>query len=107
MKDKNLDDREALSKSTNSKYDYDLYHEELKIVQKIIRVKRVGTDTVKLNIFENKELQCSLSESAFSEESKKKLKTLDGINILIDLYKSGFREEKDFVKEVERKVNKL
>jgi hypothetical protein len=75
-----------------SKFEYDLYHDEDNIVEKVIRVKRFSSDnTEKWKIFENTKVIITLEGSKLSTKEKEFLRTVEGVNFLINQCKNGIK----------------
>src|SRR6266481_2954927 len=72
-----------------SKFDYDLYHEEDDIAEKIIRVKRVSLPNKceRWKIFEDNHVVFTIEGTKLSKKEKEFLRTPDGFNFLISQYK--------------------
>jgi hypothetical protein len=86
VKDQNL-------KYNLSKFEYDLYHEEDDIAEKVIRVRRVSMPNKgeKWKIFEDNKAVFIVEGSKLTNKEKEFLRTVDGVNFLINQYKSGIK----------------
>lgn len=77
-------------KHTLSKFEYDLYHEEDDIINKIIRVKRTSSNkNESWKIFEDKKVKFTVDGSKLSKKEKEFLRSVDGFNFLIAEAKKG------------------
>lgn len=72
-----------------NKMDYDLYHDEKNTVEKIIRVKRISSPVERWKIFEDQKLIFIIEGSKINKKEKTFLRTLDGVNFIIETVKSG------------------
>ncbi len=75
-----------------SKFEYDLYHDEDNVVEKVIRVKRVATaGSEKWKIFENTKVMVTVEGSKLSTKEKEFLRSANGVNFLLAQYKNGIK----------------
>jgi hypothetical protein len=88
-----------------SKFEYDLYHEEDDIVQKIIRVKRTGSNSSeKWKIFQDTKLLFLLDGSKLGNKEKDFLRTVDGVNFLISQAKEGIKSFNALKTQIKKKL---
>ena len=101
-----MDDFKDLSFKYNlSKFEYDLYHEEDDISQSIIRVKRF--DTVageRWKIFENGKEKFVVEGFKLTKKQKTYLRSVDGVNFMINLFKNGIRSFNHFKTELKNEL---
>lgn len=85
--------KEQNLKYTLSKFEYDLYHEDENIVEKIIRVKRISPSSKneKWKISENNRIIFTVEGNKLSIRERDFLKTVDGFNFLIAQAKIGIK----------------
>lgn len=76
-----------------SKFEYDLYHEEDDKVEKIIRVKRFNLPSKgeRWKIFEDNKILFIVEGDKLSKKEKEYLRTADGFNFLIKQCKGGIK----------------
>lgn len=76
-----------------NKFDYDLYHEEDDLTEKIIRVKRINLPNKceRWKIFEDTKVVFTIEGTKLSKKEKDFLRTPDGFNFLISQHKSGIK----------------
>lgn len=74
-----------------SKHEYDLYHEEDDIPNKVIRVKRFSLPNKgeRWKIFEDTKVVYTLEGAKLTVKEREFLHTIDGLNFLIAQYKQG------------------
>lgn len=89
-----------------SKFEYDLYHEEDDVSEKVIRVKRFSlpNNGEKWKIFENNKVMFILEGSKLTNKEKDFLHTIDGVNFLISQYKEGIKSFNALKKEIKKKI---
>lgn len=89
-----------------SKFEYDLYNEEEDIAHPVIRVKRVSLPNKgeKWKIFENSKVVFIIEGLKLTKKEKEFLRTIDGINFLLDQYKKGINSFNAFKKEIKKKI---
>lgn len=99
FKDQNL-------KYSLSKFEYDLYHEEDDKVEKIIRVKRFSMPNKgeKWKIFEDSKAMFIIDGTKLTNKEKEFLRTIEGMNFLIDQYKIGIRSFNSLKLEIKKKL---
>src|SRR4051812_43367681 len=76
-----------------SKFDYDLFDEESNIPSKVYRVKRVSMPNKgeKWKIFEDSKVVFTIESTKISAKEKDFLRSVDGINFLMDKAKAGIK----------------
>lgn len=89
-----------------SKFDYDLYHEEDDVAEKVIRVKRVSLPNKgeKWKIFEDNKVTFILEGSKLSNKEKAFLRTVEGVNFLIAQAKYGIKSFNSIKNEIKKKL---
>lgn len=99
FKDQNL-------KYNLSKFEYDLYHEEDDVVEKVIRVKRVSMPNKgeKWKIFEDNKVIFIVEGTKLANKEKEFLRTVDGVNFLISQYKQGIKSLNYLKNEIKKKL---
>jgi hypothetical protein len=99
FKDQNL-------KYNLSKFEYDLYHEEDDVVEKVIRVKRVSMPNKgeKWKIFEDSKLIFTVEGAKLTNKEKEFLRTVDGVNFLISQYKQGLKSINFIKTEMKKRI---
>lgn len=98
--------KESNQKYNLSKFEFDLYHEEDDIAEKVIRVKRVSVPNKgeKWKIFEDKKVMFTLEGAKLTNKEKDFLRTIDGINFLIGQYKAGIKSFNSLKNEIKKKL---
>ena len=89
-----------------SKFEYDLYHEEYDVAEKIIRVKRycLPNEEEKWKISEDNKVLWTIEGSKLNKKEKQFLRTIDGVNFLIALHKSGINSFNHIRSEIKKKL---
>ncbi len=89
-----------------SKFEYDLYHEEDDVAEKVIRVKRVSMPNKgeKWKIFEDNKVMFILEGTKLTNKEKDFLRTVDGVNFLITQYKQGIKSFNSLKLEIKKKL---
>lgn len=89
-----------------SKFEYDLYHEEDDISEKVIRVKRFSMPNKgeKWKVFEDAKPMFIVEGTKLTNKEKEFLRTIDGVNFLISLYKNGIKSFNHFRTELKKKL---
>jgi len=102
------DFKEPSLKYNLSKFEYDLYHEEDDIAEKIIRVKRFATsNNEKWKIFEDSKVTLIIEGTKLSKKEKEFLRTVEGINFLLSKYKNGVNSFSSMKVEIKKKLSDL
>ena len=99
LKDQNL-------KYNLSKFEYDLFHDEDNVVEKIIRVKRFSlpNDGEQWKIYENNKALLTIEGKNLTKKEKSFLRTIDGVNFLINQYKLGINSFNHLKIELKKKL---
>ena len=100
FKDQNL-------KYNLSKFEYDLYHDEDNVAEKIIRVKRYSlpNDGERWKIFEDNKVMFVIEGAKLTKKEKAFLRTVDGVSFLISQYKNGINSFNHLKTEMRNKIN--
>jgi hypothetical protein len=87
-----------------SKFEYDLYHEEDDIAEKVIRVKRVPMPNKqeKWKIFEDGKVALVVEGAKLNNKEKDFLRSVDGVNFLIRKYKDGIKSFNALKNEIKK-----
>lgn len=89
-----------------SKFEYDLYHEEDDVAEKVIRVKRVSMPNKgeKWKIFEDNKVVFIVEGSKLNNKEKEFLRSADGVNFLLARYKQGIKSFNSLKNEIKKKI---
>ena len=89
-----------------SKFEYDLYHEEDDVAEKVIRVKRISLPNKgeKWKIFEDNKVLFIVEGSKLTNKEKDFLRTVDGVNFLIAQFKQGIKSFNALKNEIKKKL---
>ena len=89
-----------------NKFEYDLYHEEDDVAEKVIRVKRfvLPNKEEKWKIFEDNKIILIIEGSKLTNKERDFLRTVDGVNFLIAQYKSGINSFNQIKMELKKKL---
>jgi len=89
-----------------SKFDYDLYHEEDDVSAPIIRVKRftMPNDGERWKIFENGTEKFLIEGYKLNKKQRNFLRSADGMNFMIGLFKNGIRSFNYFKIQLRNKL---
>jgi hypothetical protein len=89
-----------------SKFEYDLYHEEDDVAEKVIRVKRVSLPNKgeKWKVFEDNKVVFVLEGSKLTNKEKEFLRSVDGVNFLIGQAKQGIKSFNALRTEIKKKL---
>lgn len=95
------------SKYNLNKFEFDLFHEEKSIPQKVLRVKRISLPNKgeKWKIFEDTKAVFTVEGSKLTNKEKDFLRTVDGINFLLSQYKEGIKSFNALKQEIKKKIN--
>lgn len=90
-----------------SKFEYDLFHDEDDVVEKIIRVKRfeLPNNGERWKIFEDNKVMFTIEGTKLTKKEKAFLRTIDGVNFLIAQYKTGINSFNHLKIEIRNKIN--
>lgn len=93
-------------KHNMSKFEYDLYHEEDDVVEKVIRVKRVSMPNKgeKWKLFEDNKVVFVVEGTKLNNKEKEFLRTIDGVNFLIAQCKIGIKSFNSLKNEIKKKL---
>lgn len=100
------DFKEQNLKHNLSKFEYDLYHEEDDKIEKIIRVKRISMPNKGENwkIFEDNKVMFIVEGTKLTNKEKDFLRTVDGVNFLIQQFKHGIKSFNALKSEIKKKL---
>lgn len=100
--------KEQNNKLILSNYDYDLYHDEDNVANKVIRIKKFGNPSKgeKWKIFEDTKIVLTLDGIKFTNKEKSYFYTIEGINFLINQYKSGIKTVSGIKKNLKQVLDK-
>lgn len=89
-----------------SKFEYDLYHEEDDVAEKVIRVKRVSMPNKgeKWKLFEDNKVVFVVEGTKLTNKEKEFLRTVDGVNFLIAQCKLGIKSFNSLKNEIKKKL---
>ena len=98
--------KEQNSKYSLSKFDFDLYHEEDDVAEKVIRVKRVSmpNNGEKWKISEDSKVMFVVEGTKLNNKERDFLRTVDGVNFLMTQYKQGIKSFSALKKEIKKKL---
>lgn len=98
-------------KDTNLKYnlsrfEYDLYHEEDDVSEKVIRVKRVSMPNKqeKWKIMADNKVVFVVEGTKLTNKEKDFLRSVDGVNFLIKQYKNGIKSFNSLKNEIKKAI---
>lgn len=92
---------ESTSKSNSLKYDSELFNDEDYVPGDIINVKRISKlDVEDWQILLNNKEILLLKGTRFSAGEKKFLRTIQGINFIIDGIKQGWKSVSEFKRQI-------
>lgn len=96
------------SKYSLSKFDFDLYHEEDDIANKVIRVKRVSMPNKgeKWKVTSDNKLIFTIEGTKISKKEREYLQTVDGFNFILTQAKAGIKSLNFFRKELKKIIDK-
>jgi len=89
-----------------SKYEYDLYHEEDDVPNPIIRVKRfeLPNSGEKWKVFADNKEKFVIDGYKLNKKEKEFLRSIDGVNFVINLFKSGIKSFNFFKIQLKNKL---
>ncbi len=92
-----------------SKFEYDLYHEEDDIAEKVIRVKRVTMPNKddKWKVMSDNKLIWTVEGNALSKKERTFLQTIEGFNFILCQAKVGIKSLNSFKNELKKIINKV
>lgn len=94
------------AKHSLSKFEYDLYHEEDDISEKVIRVKRISLPNKgeRWKLFEDNKILFIVEGSKLNNKEKEFLRSVDGVNFLIIQCKAGVKSFHALKNEIKKKL---
>jgi SMC interacting uncharacterized protein involved in chromosome segregation len=96
--------KEGGSRYNLSKFEFDLYHEEDDIAEKVIRVKRVSMPNKgeKWKIMLDSKVTFIIEGSKLSKKEREYLETVDGFNFILAQAKVGIKSLNSFKTELKK-----
>jgi hypothetical protein len=87
-----------------SKFEYDLYHEEEDVANKVIRVKRftLPNKGEKWKVFVDNKVTFTVDGSKIAKKEREFLQTVNGINFILSLAKTGINSMNHFKSELKK-----
>lgn len=100
------DFKDQVAKHPLSKFEYDLYHEEEDISMPVVRVKRVSMPNKgeKWKIMEDNKVMFVVEGTKLNNKERNFLRTIDGVNFLIEQYRGGIKSFNALKKEIKKKL---
>ncbi len=94
------------SKFNLSKFEFDLYHEEDDVAEKVIRIKRVSLPNKgeKWKIFEDNKVVFVVEGAKLTNKEKDFLRSVEGMNFLIAQFKKGIKSFNSLKKEIKKNL---
>lgn len=94
------------SKFNLSKFEFDLYHEEDDVAEKVIRIKRVSLPNKgeKWKIFEDNKVMFVVEGAKLTNKEKDFLRSVDGMNFLIAQFKKGIKSFNALKTEIKKNL---
>ena len=101
---KDTEEKEHTVKLHGSKYEYDLYNEADDIANKVIRFKRISMPNheEKWKLFEDNKTILTIDGNSISEQERLYLRSVDGANLIISLFKKGKKTQYSLMSEVKK-----
>ena len=92
-----------------SKFEYDLYHEEDDVSNPVVRVRRFSLPNKgeRWKIFEDNKVVFIIEGSKLAKKERTFLRTIDGINFVINQYKNGIKSFNSFKTEIKKRIKGL
>ena len=89
-----------------SKFEYDLYHEEDDVSEKVIRVKRMSLPNKgeRWKIFEDNKVVFVVEGAKLTNKEKDFLRSVDGVNFLITQFKQGIKSFNALKNEIKKNL---
>lgn len=102
------DAREHVSKHNLSNYDYDLFHEERDVVEKVVRIRRFNYSNKgeSWKVFEDNKVVVIIEAAKLSMKEREFLRTVDGVTFMLAHYKSGWKSLSGFKQALKEKLKK-
>jgi SMC interacting uncharacterized protein involved in chromosome segregation len=96
--------KEQSSKYNLNKFEYDLYHEEDDVAEKIIRVKRFSFPNKgeRWKIFDDTKVIFIVEGAKLTSKQREFLQTVDGMNFLINQFKTGIKSFNALKNEIKK-----
>lgn len=95
--------KDQSTKHNLSKFEFDLYHDEYNIVEKIIRVKRISMPKgEKWKIMNDNKLVFTIEGNKLSKKETSYLQTIEGFNFILSKAKSGIKSLNSFRVELKK-----
>lgn len=94
------------SKYSLSKFDFDLYHEEDDIANKVIRIKRISIPNKgeRWKILEDNKVMMTIESNKLTNKEIDFLRSVEGINFLMKQYKEGIVSFNALKKEIKKQL---
>ena len=98
--------KDSSSRYNMSKFEYDLYHEEDDVAEKVIRVKRISLPNKgeKWKIFSDNKVLFVIEGNKLTNKEKEFLRTVNGVNFLIAQFKQGIKSFHALKIEIKKKL---
>jgi hypothetical protein len=95
-------------KGNLSKFEYDLYHEEDDIAEKVIRVKRVSMPNKgeKWKVMHDTKVIFTVESTKISKKEREFLQTIEGFNFILSQAKTGIKSLNSFKTALKKVFNK-
>ena len=100
------EDTKDTNKYNLSKFEYDLYHEEDDVAEKVIRIKHFNLPNKgdRWKIFEDNKMMFIIEGTKLSNKEKDFLRTVEGVSFLIAQYKLGIKSFNSLKNEIKKKL---
>lgn len=100
--------KEQNSKYNFSKFEYDLYHEEDDVAEKVIRVKRSSMPNKgeKWKVMQDNKIIFTIESTKISKGEREYLQTIDGFNFILSQAKTGIKSLNNFRVELKKIISK-
>jgi hypothetical protein len=95
-------------KGNLSRFEYDLYHEEDDVAEKVIRVKRVSMPNKgeKWKVMNDNKIIFIIESTKISKKEREYLQTVDGFNFILSQAKTGIKSLNSFKSALKKNFNK-
>ena len=89
-----------------SKFEYDLYHEEDDVSEKVVRVKRVSMPNKgeKWKVMQDNKVTFTVESNKISKKEREYLQTIDGFNFILARAKTGIKSLNSFRTELKKAI---
>jgi hypothetical protein len=96
------------AKCNLSKFEYDLYHEEDDIAEKVIRVKRMSMPNKgeKWKVMNDNKIVFTIESNKVSKKERDFLQTIEGFNFILCQAKVGIKSLNSFKNELKKVIGK-